>query len=79
MTKHFCSRIANPPACIHSPTPGRLAKLTVSVCVDGFHKEGISSVQALLQAGSGVLWSSGVQACKDSSKSGAPFLLAAAA
>ena len=37
----------------------------VRVCVDGFHEEGISRVQALLQAGSGILRSSRVQAWKD--------------
>lgn len=59
-----------------SAAPGRLpqSQLTVSVCVDGFHKEGISGIQALLQAGSGVFGSSGIKACRDRLKSESPFL-----
>lgn len=49
------------------PTP----TLTVSIRVDGLHEEGVSRVQALLQAGFGVLRSSGVQACWDRLMSGA--------
>lgn len=45
------------PAHVLSLIPGTSPQLTVSVCVDGFHKEGIASIQAFLQAGSGVLWS----------------------
>lgn len=55
------------------PHPRRNSQLTVSVCVDGFHEEGISSIQALLQAGSGILWSSRVQAYKDRLMAKAPF------
>lgn len=66
-------RWAHAPTLDGSPSP----TLTVSVCVNGLHEEGISRVQALLQAGFGVLRSSGVQACWDRLMSAAPFLSAA--
>ena len=68
---HSCHRVL-PRA--HCPSPGKPSQLTVGVCVDGFHEEGISSIQALLQAGSGVLWPSRVQACKDRLMSRPPSL-----
>lgn len=40
-------------------------QLTVSICMNGFHKEGIPRVQAFLQAGSGVLWARRIQACNE--------------
>lgn len=38
-------------------------QLTVSISMNGFHKEGISRIQAFLKAGSGVLRACGIQAC----------------
>lgn len=55
------------------PHPRRNSQLTVCVCVDDFHEEGISSIQALLWAGSGILWSSRVQAYKDRLMAKPPF------
>lgn len=41
------------------------SQLTVSIRMNGFHKEGIPRVQAFLQAGSGVLWACRIQACNE--------------
>lgn len=73
---HTATAAILPLPCAHCPRPRRPSQLTVGVCVDGFHKEGISSIQALLQAGSGVLWPSRVQAYKDRLMSRPPFLSA---
>lgn len=38
-------------------------QLTVSISMNGFHKEGIPRIQALLRAGFGVLGACRIQAC----------------
>lgn len=59
---------------VPSLIPDTSPQLTVSVCVDGFHKQGISSIQTFLQTGSGVLWSSRIQTYNDSLLSGSSSL-----
>lgn len=41
------------------------SQLTVSIGMNGFHKEGIPRIQAFLRAGSGVLGACGIQACNN--------------
>lgn len=56
------------------------SQLTVSIGMNGFHKEGISRIQAFLKAGSGVLGARGIQTCNKTKRlnkkcSSAPLLL----